>query len=219
MSRRLVGFAAAAALQVVALVLAHELVYLARYGSRYGEALVHSGHGDAWGGAVATSAALAVILGILALGRLGYLALQVQRRGPTVPTPAGTLDLRLLARIWLRNGIRIAAVGAVLLTVQENIERASIGETAPGAGILLTPEYAGGLWIAIGVGVAVGLVAALYEWRREVLIARLRAPRPSLPRAASTSTPRSPGITVAPPAESVLGRGFGLRAPPLGAAS
>ena len=55
MAHRLVRFATATALQLVALALAHELVFLARYGSRFGEALVHSGHGEAWTAAVLTS--------------------------------------------------------------------------------------------------------------------------------------------------------------------
>ena len=221
MSRRLCGLVAAALLQLVALVLAHELVYLARYGSRYGEALVHGGHGDAWAGAVTTSAVLAAMLAIVAIARLAYLALQVRRRGGAgaAPTPAAALEPRLLARIWLRTGVRLAAVGVVLLTVQENIERASTGAPAPGAGILLTAEYAGGLWIAIAVGLGVGFVAALYEWRCGILLAKLRTAAGRPPRAAAAGTPRRPGIAVAPPAASVLGRGFGLRAPPLGAAS
>ena len=49
--------AAAAVVQLAVLVLAHDLVYLARYGSRYGEALIHSGHGDAWRAAAASSIA------------------------------------------------------------------------------------------------------------------------------------------------------------------
>src|SRR5215212_6570645 len=39
MPRRFLGLLAAIALQVVALVLAHDVVYLARFGSRYREAL------------------------------------------------------------------------------------------------------------------------------------------------------------------------------------
>ncbi|HUG30998.1 MAG TPA: hypothetical protein VMQ65_10855 [Candidatus Limnocylindria bacterium] len=220
MSGRLAGFVAAASLQVVALVLAHELVFLARYGSLYGEALVHSGHGETWGGAVTTSVLLAAMLGVVAIGRLAYLAMQVRRRGrAAASTPAGTLEPRLLGRIWLRTGMRLAAVGVVLLTVQENIERASTGAPAPGAGILLTPEYTGGLWIAIAVGLGVGFVAALYEWRRGILLAKLRTARLRLPRTGATRAPRRPGITIALPAQSLLGRRSGLRAPPRGAAS
>lgn len=95
---------------------------------------MHGGYGDAWAGAVATSALLAAVLVIVAAGRVAYLAARVHRRGPAAATShelAGSLDPGLLARIWLRTGVRLAAVGVVLLTVQENIERASTGAPAP----------------------------------------------------------------------------------------
>src|SRR5215208_4972841 len=83
MPRRFLGLLAAIALQVVALVLAHDLVYLARFGSRYGEALVHSGHGDAWSGTVTTAVVMAIALLFAGAARLGYLAILVRRaRGP-----------------------------------------------------------------------------------------------------------------------------------------
>jgi hypothetical protein len=217
MSGRLARFVAAAALQVVALVLAHELVYLARYGSRFGEALVHGGHGDAWSGAVMTSLVLAVGLALLATARLAHLALLVRRAGGG-RKPHATLEPRLLLRIWLRTGPRLAVLGVVLLTIQENVERAAIGGSVTGPALLLSPEYAGGLWIALAVGLAVGLVAALFEWRSRVLLARLRTQRQRLPKAVSGAV-RRPGVTVAPPAESLLGRRSALRAPPLRAAS
>ena len=217
MTRRLGTLVAAVTLQLAAVVLAHELVFLARYGSRFGEALVHSGHGETWSGAVTTSLLLAAGLGVVALARLAWLGVLVRRRGASAEAQR-TLEPRLLLRIWLRTGVRLAVVGAALLTVQENIERASIGAAAPGIGILLTPEYAGGLWIALAVGLAVGFVAALFEWRHRVLLARLRTPRASRPRITSARAPRS-GILVLPPAESLLGRRSALRAPPATAAT
>jgi hypothetical protein len=83
----------------------------------------------------------------------------------------------------------------------------------PGPAILLTPEYAGGLWITILVGLAVGLVAALFEWRRNVLTARLRAARAMTPRIAMAPAKRS-GVFVTQPRESLIGRRSALRAPP-----
>jgi hypothetical protein len=217
MTRRLGMLVAVTTLQLAALVLAHELVYLARYGSRFGEALVHSGHGDAWSGAVTASLVLAAGLALLAIARLAHLGVLIRRRAGAAPTQA-MADPRLLLRIWLRTGPRVALLGVALLTIQENLERAAIGGSGSGPAILLSPEYAGGLWIALAVGLAVGVVAALFEWRSRVLLARLRTPRRRLPRAASGSL-RRPGIFVAPPADSLLGRRSALRAPPLGAAS
>jgi hypothetical protein len=214
MPRRLAGLFAAIATQAVALTLAHELVFLARWGSRYNEALVHAGHGAAWSAAAATSLALGGLLALVAVVRLAQLGILTRRVETDALRPApkpGTL-----LRAWLRAGPRIALVAVVLLTLQENLERAAIGQAMPGVGILLTPEYANGLWIAVAVGLAVGLVVALVRWRAAILVARLRAARLRLPRATSAPT-RSTGQRQSLPAESLLGRHSALRAPPAAA--
>jgi hypothetical protein len=222
MAPRFARFATAAALQLVALVLAHDLVFLARYGSRFGEALVHSGHGEAWSAAVMTSAGLAIALGAAGLFRLARLGLLVHRRGVVRVrvdrAAARSLDARSLLRGWLRLAVRIAVLSTVLLTIQENVEHWSTGQGLPGLGILLSAEYPDALSITIVVAFAVSLVAALFEWRRLVLLARLRVARAPLPRAIE-SAPARPGVLVGPPVESVLGLGSALRAPPLVIAS
>lgn len=215
MPPRLARLATAAALQIVALVLAHQLVFLARYGSRFGEALVHSGHGEAWTAAVLACVGLAIGLvaaGVLRLARLGLL---VHQRGRVYldSAAARSLNPRSLLRGWLQLAPRIAALSVVLLTLQENVEHWSIGQAAPGPGILLSAEYPDALWITIAVAFAVSLVAALFEWRRRVLLARLRAERAPVPRAIEAAAAR-PGVLVRPPVESVLGRRSALRAPP-----
>jgi hypothetical protein len=213
MTRRITGFLGATALQVVALVLAHELVFLARYGSRYNEALVHGGHGESWSAAVTTSLALAIALLALGAFRLARLGLLVRRDAAASSPEPGALGPRPLLRAWLRIAARTAALSVVFLTIQENVERAAIGQAAPGAGLLLSPEYAGGLWITIAVGLVVGLVAALFEWRRSVLIARLHASRVRPPRATDTEV-RRPRAFAPLPVESLQGRRSALRAPP-----
>jgi hypothetical protein len=222
MPRRFAAIVVATALQAVALVLAHEVVFLARYGSRFGEALVHAGHGETWSAAVSTSLLLGGALALAGLLRLAYLGWLVRRSGAGrhahITSATGTLGARRLLRTWLRVGPRIALLSVILLTVQENLERAAMGAAMPGAGILLTPEYAGGLWITIVVGLAVGLVAALFEWRRRALIARLRAIRPPVPRTAAAPAKHA-GVLVAQPRESLLGRRSALRAPPRMAAA
>lgn len=209
MPRQLTGFVAALALQVVALVLAHDLVFLVRFGSRYGEALVHSGHGATWSTAVGTILVFAVTLVLAGVIRLVHLGILVRAAGSST----GDLDLRQLVRLWLRSGPRIALVSVVLLTVQENVERSSIGGSMPGPGILLSPEYPFALLIALAVGMLVGLVAALFEWRRRALIERLGTARLVLPRHTSVAEPRPLGPPRRP-VVSVLGRQSGLRAPP-----
>jgi hypothetical protein len=214
MAPRLGRLATAAMLQLAALVLGHQLVYLARYGSRFGEALVHSGHGDAWTWAVISSLVLVAGFAALAVARLVRLGVLVRRAGTgtSAPAPRGDLAPMGLLRTWLRLAPRIAVLQLVLLTAQENIERSAIGEPMPGPGVLLSPEYAGGAWIALGVALLVSLVAALFAWRRGVLLARLRATRAPLPRAAVSEL--RPVQRESSPVESLLGRRSALRAPP-----
>jgi hypothetical protein len=214
MAPRIARLASSAVLQLAALVLAHQLVYLARYGSLYGEALVHTGHGDGWNAAVSTSLVLAA--GLLALGvaRLHWLGLLVRRASRASDAHTGPLPRRALLEAFARVAPRIALLQLVLLSVQENVEHLAAGQPAPDAAILFSPEYAGGGWIALAVSFAVSLVVALFVWRRDVLLARLRAARAALPRVSDVA-PRRPGLVARRPVESVLGRRSALRAPPL----
>jgi hypothetical protein len=215
MPRQITGFVAALAMQVVALVLAHDLVFLVRFGSRYGEALVHSGHGETWSATVGTILAIATALVLASAVRLARLGILVRTASGS---STGPLDPRQLLRLWLSVAPRIALVSVVLLTVQENLERSAIGGSMPGPGILLSPEYPFALLIAIAVGLFVGLVASLFEWRRRALIERLRAARDALPRHTSAAEPRPSGAPRRP-VVSVLGRQSGLRAPPVPSAA
>jgi hypothetical protein len=201
-------------LQLLAVVLAHELIFLARYGSRYGEALAHSGHGQAWADAVLTSILLASALAGFAIARLVRLGVLVRRAGASSARPDAS-SLRSLTATFLHVGPRTAAISVVVLTIQENLERAAMGAGAGGLMILLSPEYAGGLWIAVAVGLLVGLVAALFTWRRRVLLARLRAARAAALARGSRVAVARPRLREILPSGSLLGRNSALRAPPL----
>jgi len=205
----------AAVLQLAALVLAHELVFLARYGSRFGEALIHSGHGEAWTAAVITSVALVIGVTTMAAVRLIRLGVRVSRLAGAfqASTPA-TLERGAFLGAWLRLAPRMVVLTLLLLTVQENVEHVAAGLGVPGPGVLFSPEYVGGAWITIAVALLVSLAATLFAWRHRVLLARLRAARASLPRA-TTTAPTRPGAVVRHPVQSVLGRRSALRAPPL----
>src|SRR5689334_14218175 len=133
MAPRLGRLAIAAALQLTALVLAHQLVYLARYGSRFGEALIHSGHGEAWTAAVTTSLVLAGVLVILGAVRLGQLGLLIRWQGEPRDLGPRILERGALLREWLPLAARTTLLTLVLLTIQENLERAASGLAVPGA--------------------------------------------------------------------------------------
>jgi hypothetical protein len=203
---------AAVVVQLAALVLAHDLVYLARYGSRYGEALVHSGHGVGWQAAVVSSLLLGGIAATVAAARLIWLH-RTLRRAPTLGVERRA-DARTLLGIWLRIGPALAVSTAVLLTLQENIEQAGPLGALGGLGILLTPEYAGGLWIALAVGFVIAAVVALVGWRLRVLEARLRTARARGRIRTVANAPRRT-IVVHEPMASLLGRRSALRAPPV----
>ena len=47
-----------------------------------------------------------------------------------------------LLRAWLLFALRMAFLGVVLLTLQENVERWAVGQAVPGAGILLSVAIA-----------------------------------------------------------------------------
>jgi hypothetical protein len=211
MTWRLGGLLAAAIVQLVALVLAHDLVFLARYGSRYNEELAHAGHGVTWAAAVEASLVLGALLAATGILRLVRLRLLLRARTKTA-SQDGRLPVRSLLTAWRRAALLIAPSTVVLLTIQENVERWAIGRPMPGPAILLTPEYAGGLWITLVVGLAVALVVALFRWRRETLLARLQASR--RPVRATTNHARHTGVEINPPADSLLGRRSAVRAPP-----
>lgn len=197
----------------VTLALAHDLTFLVRYGSAYGEALVHAGHGQAWTNAALACVALGVALLLAAGGQLWRLAFAARASAPsTTPAPFAAGRLGDLVRSWAGLAARLGAVVALLLTIQENIERAAIGLQAPDPAILASAEYPAALGIVAAVASAVAFVLALFRWRRDALLARIRAaaaPRSRRPvRAFRPTEPSGIGR------RSILGRSLGLRAPP-----
>jgi hypothetical protein len=210
--RRLLGFLA---MMLVALVVAHDLVFLFAYGAAYDEALAHSGHDATWSTAVAVVLAAGFGLLGLAIWRLYRLGLIARTDAPTEgrldPGP-GDFGGRL-AGLWLR----LAGATTLLYVVQENIEHQRVGEALPGLGVLGSAEYPHAALIIAGVAFAVALVGALLGWRRDLLIARIaaalrmvrRRPAPAFRRAIADRDRRP---------ESIIGCGLALRAPPVLAA-
>jgi hypothetical protein len=214
MAGRLVRVLGAVGTALVALVLAHSLIFLARYGSAYGEALAHNGHDTAWSLAVWSAAILGTMLalaGALRLALLARSAREANRSANRISTPSA-LRLGALVRAWLMTSGRVALATAVLLTIQENLERAGAGLPQPGIGLIVSPEYPWAVTIVALVSLAVGFVVALYRWRRDVLLARLRAARAVHRR---TSAAPRPFTQRHRPAVSILGRVGALRAPPV----
>lgn len=168
----------------VALVVAHNLVFLLAYGSGYEEALAHSGHGGTWSTAVAV--VVAATVGLLGLGtwrlyRLGVLAGALGASGGSLsPRPSGFVQR--LAGLW----VPLATATTLLFVVQENIEHQRVGEGLPGFSVLGSAEYPDAAIVIAVITLAVAFVVGLFRWRRAVLVSRIIAARAPLSRARPT---------------------------------
>jgi hypothetical protein len=170
--RRYLGFPA---MTLVALVVAHSVVFLLAYGSGYEEALAHSGHDGTWG--VAVVVVLAAAFGVIGLGtwrlyRLGVIARgRAASEGGLRPGPSGFA--RHLAGLW----VRLAGGTTLLFIIQENLEHQHVGEGLPGLTVLGSAQYPNAVFVLAAVALAVAFVVVLFRWRRDVLVARIAGAR------------------------------------------
>lgn len=211
MARTLVPVLRAGGLAALALALSHQLAFLVRYGSIYGEALVHAGHGAAWSDAVTSVLVGSGIALAAALAGLHRLGLRVRGRSVQVPEAP---TARAFAIRWLRSWLLLLATVAVALTIQENVEHAAAGMPLVGPWILLSEQYPFAVAIVALVSLGISLVGSLLTFRREVLLARLRALTARWPRLrAGALAPAAVSIDVRRP--SAIARRLGRRAPPI----
>jgi len=206
--RRLVGFLA---LVLVALVVAHDLVFLLTYGAKYDEALAHSGHDGSWATAV-------VVVLAAGIGLFGVAAWQLHRLGVVARTGAPTAGpdtLSASAFGWRLVGLwwRLCATTTFLFVIQENLEHQRIGEALPGLSVLGSGEYSDAALVIAIVTLVVAFVGALFRWRRDLLFARIASARQARYRRAERIHPR-PAATRDGRPESIVGRGLAVRAPP-----
>jgi hypothetical protein len=162
-----------AAMALVALVLGHNLIFLAGYGSAFGPAMAHTGHDHGWGAAVAISLSLGFALLLAAAWRLHRLH-SAARAMHAVRLPAEPGARAFLLRLipwWLALTLATAA----LFVLQENVESARVTAHLPGISVLASATYPNALAIIAAVALAVSLVTVLLGWKLEILIARIRA--------------------------------------------
>ncbi len=211
---RMSSLAVLGALSLAALALSHELIYLIAHGAGagYTAAMREGGHDRYWTSFVLILLVVTGCLGVVAAAqwrRLRRLAADVH--AGTVRVNDGSLDrfLGLLGPLW----IRVSAGTIAAYVIQENIETASTGAPLPGVGVL-GGEHAIGLPVLFAVSLVIAVVGALVGWRREVLLARIRA--------AARGRLRAPAATLRPALAAARlggrreGRRNGVRAPPLG---
>jgi hypothetical protein len=205
----------AVATALASLVLAHNLIFIAGYGSRFGAVMEHTGHDHGWTIAALTSIGLATSLLLVALRRLVHLRRAARTSGVvTLPDEPG---LRAFAWRWLDWWLALTVVTAALFVLQENLELASVGSALPGLGILSSAAYPHALLIIPLVALGISVVAALLGWRTSVLIARIQAARSEARPDAASPLGLTEPIDLRP--SSILGRRLAGRAPPLWLAS
>jgi len=203
-------------LALVAFVLAHNLLFLLRYGSSYSAFLERTGHGSAWASTVLIVAALATGLALASTARLVALS------AIAGPLEAGAIRVRSgQVRDYMVH-VRGALLAILLLALTlfvgyENVERVAVGLPAPGLGVLNLTDGATIAVFAI-VPLLTALVEALYRWRRDVLTAQICAARVRWHRRARAIEPRRPVWTERRHVSIVLHQ-FSGRAPPQPAAA
>lgn len=195
----------------VALVVAHNLVFLLAYGSGFGDALADTGHGGTWGTAVAV--VLAAAFGLLALGawRLYRLGIVVRSLATTEGSlrPAPRDFAGRLVGLWLR----LTGATTLVFVIQENLEHQHAGLGQPGLSVLGSSEYPNAALVIAAIALAVAFVVNLFRWRRDVFVARIMAARAPLSRARPTIERRR-AIWVEHRHASIVVHQFSGRAPP-----
>ncbi len=169
-ARRLASFAGMTA---VALVVAHNLVFLLAYGASSSEALAHTGHDGTWRTAVAV--VVAASFGLLGLGawrlyRLGIVVRSVRSTEGGL-RPATTDVARQLAGLWLR----LTGITILVFVAQENLEHQHAGLGLPGFSVLGSADYPNAALVIAAIALAVASVVSSFRWRRDVLVARIKA--------------------------------------------
>jgi len=202
-----------ATLSLSALILGHHLVFLTAYGPQYWTMLERTGHGPVWAITVATVAILSAGLVILAIRRIASL-----RRLARVVEDGGTTirdgGFRHLAGLVLRLWCLVVVVSLALFVLNENLERAAIGLPAPGLALLAGGiGHSSPIFVFMAVAAAVAVVAGLYRWRRDVLLACVLVTRQVWDRSSHQRPVRPEALPRRRP-RSVVGSRLAGRAPP-----
>jgi hypothetical protein len=205
MPRGMLDRVAVALLSLAVFVVGHDLLFLLASGAKFSATLQQSGHGAAWDVTVLTVVGAAALLAGLALRRLVVLSRMARELDGSAETDDQSLAplIRHTLQLWAL----ILPIALILLVANENMERAAIGLPLPGLGVLVA---AGPIFAAVALAVAI--VAALYSWRRDLLISRLAHARRPWRVPTAQAYPRLPWVNRRP--GSNVGRRQAGRAPP-----
>ena len=220
MRARAVRLASVGTLAVIAFVLAHQLVFVFTYGPDSGAGLVRTGHGTDW----ATTVTVAILLAaaLLVAGSIELARLARRAGGPRRERPgggAGGVTIVPAGRPMSALGMSVARLWAIvfilslgLFAIAENAEHLAAHLPLPGLGVLGDAEYSATIPVFLYVSLLVAFVAAVFRWRRETLLARLRLQPVAFDRPRRDLDTGLVGDDRRP--ESHLGRRMAGRAPP-----
>ena len=202
-----------AVLVLATLAVAHQLIYLVAHGAGdgYRQAMTAAGHDSYWSSFILAVGAVSTVLLAVAITQLRRLARQAAAASVGVVTVRDQSP-RALARIVGPLWARVTLLTSIAFVVQENLEVATVGHAMPGLGAIVG-EHDLALPIIAGVALVVAFVRGLVRWRRDVLLARLRAAR--RPRQRSGAVLR-PAVGTLPATGIDGARRNGVRAPPRG---
>src|SRR5689334_2063490 len=172
-SLRLRSVGLVAALTLAAVAVSHHLVYLLAYGAGagYAGAMTQRGHDAYWTEFLVVVGGAVLVTSIAAARQLVRLRRQAAGLGPSAADPG----VRHLASRFLRRFVIVTLLAAAAFLVQENLELLAAGHAMPGLGVV-TGDHVIALPVIGLVAAVIALVRALVEWRRDVLLARLRRP-------------------------------------------
>jgi hypothetical protein len=210
MSRWIGSAVRAAVMALMALVLGHNLIFLAGYGTDFGHALAHTGHDRGW----STAVAISLLLGCALLAAAAWRLHQLRRTARAInarrlPAEPGRRAFILHFIPWW---VALTLVTAALFVLQENVETARISSHLPGIGVLTSATYPNAIAIIVAVAFAVSLVTVLLGWKLEILAARIHAAGARSQRATPSTMPRIGLVEHAH--RSILGSRLAGRAPP-----
>jgi hypothetical protein len=212
-SLRLRSVGLVAALTLAAVAVSHHLVYLLAHGAGagYAGAMTQRGHDAYWTEFLVVVGGAVLVTSIAAARQLVRLRRQATGSGPSTADPG----VRHLAIGFLRLLVTITLLASTAFLVQENLELLAAGHAMPGLGAV-TGDHAIALPVIGFVAAVIALVRALVEWRRDVLLARLRRPGRVRREIRIARRPLTHGLALR---SHLDGSRNGKRAPPAGLAT
>jgi hypothetical protein len=203
-------------LALSALFVAHDAIYVARYGvgDGYARAMTAQGHDGYWAPAsflLVVGVAVVALAGLAAYRRVRSDAEGIDQFALADGGPSYSAEL---AGIWLR----LFPTVTVLFSIQENIEQLAVDGHLAGIAPLFGPGSAVVLPVLAATTFALASVGAVVRWRIRVLVARIAAAaaRQRYPRCRAIAQPSGWGSVAATIAHRwIIGRRDAGRAPPL----